>query len=102
MAFEPEQNNLLTRCAAFQRLNVNIERIDNWINDHFQATCSSLQNSQAGMFANTYLHMSKHPEHTRTLKTARLQVLNISIQTDRDEAPVVPLCLSGIQLAWSA
>lgn len=33
MAFKPEQNNLLTRWAASQRLNVNIKRIDDWIND---------------------------------------------------------------------
>lgn len=57
------------------------------------------------MFANTYLRTSKHPEHTQT---AQVNVLNISIQnlargeTDRDEAPVVvPLCVSGTQLAWS-
>lgn len=110
MAFKPEQNNLLTRCATSQRFNVNIERIDNWINHNFQEsskhnkalTRSSLQSPQAGMFANTYLRTSKHPKRTQTLKTAQVHVLNISIQTDRDEASlVVPLCVSGIQLAWS-
>lgn len=41
-------------------------------------TCTGLSSPQAGVFANTYLRTSKQLEHPQTVKTAKVQVLNVS------------------------
>lgn len=50
-------------------------------------------------FANTYLSTSKHPERPQTLKTAKVQVLNISTalgETDEEDAVTSCVCVCAL------